>query len=176
MSVSTIFIPASVRIHSTAIVESGVKIGAGSAIWDNVHIRASSLLGEQCIVGEKTYIAPGVQIGNRVKINAFVYVCNGVTLEDGVMISAGVIFTNDRFPRATSPDLRELRTSDPDNWSRQHRGVRLNHWTLRYGGHGVGSDQISTRLCPDDRRSGPLRGIRLPLRRADASLPSSAEA
>ena len=114
MSVSKILIPASVRIHSTAIVESGVRIGAGSAIWDNAHIRASSILGEQCIVGEKTYIAPGVQIGNRVKINAFVYVCNGVKLEDGVMISAGVIFTNDHFPRATTPDLRELRTSDPD--------------------------------------------------------------
>src|ERR1700694_3665761 len=98
MQVSTSSASTSVRIHSTAIVESGVKIGAGSAIWDNVHIRAASILDEQCIVGEKTYIAPGVQIGNRVKINAFVYICNGVTLEDGVMINAGVIFTNDRFP------------------------------------------------------------------------------
>ena len=30
------------------------------------------------------------------------------------MISAGTIFTNDRFPRATTSDLRELRSSDPD--------------------------------------------------------------
>ena len=43
-----------------------------------------------------------------------VYVCNAVTIEDGVMISAGTIFTNDRFPRATTPDLKELRSSDPD--------------------------------------------------------------
>jgi acetyltransferase-like isoleucine patch superfamily enzyme len=75
-------------------------------------------LGEECIVGEKTCIAYGVRIGNRVKINAFVYICNGVTIEDGVMISAGTIFTNDRFPRATTPDLTRLRPSQPDEHTR----------------------------------------------------------
>ncbi len=55
-----------------------------------------------------------MKIGHRVKINAMVYVCNAVTIEDGVMISAGTIFTNDRFPRATTPDLKQLRSSDPD--------------------------------------------------------------
>jgi UDP-2-acetamido-3-amino-2,3-dideoxy-glucuronate N-acetyltransferase len=103
-----------VNIHPTAILEEGVKIGDGTAIWDNVHIRHSALIGEECIVGEKTYIAYGVRIGNRVKINAQVYICNAVTIEDGVMISAGTIFTNDRFPRATSPDLKRLRPSEPD--------------------------------------------------------------
>ncbi|MFN7289036.1 MAG: hypothetical protein ACK5T6_00500 [Pirellula sp.] len=33
------------------------------------------------------------------------------------MISAGVIFTKDRFPRAASPDLMTLRSSDPDESS-----------------------------------------------------------
>ncbi len=104
----------SVRIHPTAIIEDNVQLGAGSSVWDNVHIRHSSKIGEQCIIGEKTYIAYGVNIGNRVKINAMVYVCNAVTIEDGVMISAGTIFTNDRFPRATTSDLKSLRSSDPD--------------------------------------------------------------
>lgn len=103
-----------VRIHPTAIVEADVEIGAGSSIWDNVHIRHSTQIGQECIVGEKTYIAYGVRIGNRVKINAFVYICNAVTIEDGVMISAGTIFTNDRFPRATTVDLKRLRSSSPD--------------------------------------------------------------
>ena len=102
------------RIHPTAIIEEDVQIGPGTSVWDHVHIRHSTRIGEQCIIGEKTYIAYGVQIGNRVKINAFVYICNGVTIEDGVMISAGTIFTNDRFPRATTPNLKQLRSSEPD--------------------------------------------------------------
>jgi UDP-2-acetamido-3-amino-2,3-dideoxy-glucuronate N-acetyltransferase len=103
-----------VRIHPTAIIEKGVEIGPGSSVWDNVHIRHSTRIGEQCIIGEKSYIAYGVRIGDRVKINAFVYICTRVTIEDGVMISAGTIFTNDRFPRATTADLKRLRSSDPD--------------------------------------------------------------
>jgi len=114
MTASTSTIPSSVRVHSTAIVESDVQIGEGTSVWDNVHIRRSARIGEQCIVGEKSYIAPDVVIGNRVKINAFVYICSAVTVEDGVMLSAGVIFTNDRYPRATTPDLLQLRGSEPD--------------------------------------------------------------
>lgn len=104
----------SVRIHPTAIVEDGVEIGPGSAVWDNVHIRAPASIGRDCIIGEKSYIAYGVAIGDRVKINAFVYVCTAVTIETGAMIAAGTIFTNDRYPRATTPDLAALRGSEPD--------------------------------------------------------------
>ena len=108
----------SVHIHDTAIVESGVQLGDGTSVWDNVHIRKNAVLGEQCIVGEKSYIAYDVRIGNRVKINAMVYICAEVTIEDGVMISAGTVFTNDRFPRATTSDLRQLRSSEPDEETR----------------------------------------------------------
>jgi UDP-2-acetamido-3-amino-2,3-dideoxy-glucuronate N-acetyltransferase len=104
-----------VRLHPTAIVEGGVTIGDGSSVWDAVHIRGpGTTIGEDCIVGEKSYIAYGVTIGHRVKINAFVYICTAVTIEDGVMVSAGTTFTNDRYPRATTSDLTKLRPSDPD--------------------------------------------------------------
>ena len=102
------------RIHPTALIEAGVQVGDGSSVWDNVHIRHGARIGEECIIGEKSYIAYDVHIGNRVKINAFVYICAAVTIEDGVMVSAGTVFTNDRFPRATMPDLKTLRPSDPD--------------------------------------------------------------
>jgi UDP-2-acetamido-3-amino-2,3-dideoxy-glucuronate N-acetyltransferase len=101
-------------IHPTAIIEEGVRIGNGTSIWDNVHIRHGSTIGEDCIVGEKTYVAYDVRIGSRVKINAMVYICTAVTIEDGVMISAGTVFTNDRFPRATTADLKHLKPSEPD--------------------------------------------------------------
>lgn len=103
-----------VRIHPTAIIEDGVRIGHGTSVWDHVHIRHGARIGEECIIGEKSYIAYDVRIGNRVKINAFVYVCTAVTIEDGVMVSAGTVFTNDRFPRATTTDLKQLRSSEPD--------------------------------------------------------------
>lgn len=104
----------SVRVHPTALVEDGVQLGDGTSVWDSVHIRKNAVIGEQCIIGEKSYVAYDVRIGNRVKINAMVYICANVTVEDGVMISAGTVFTNDRFPRATTSDLRALRSSDPD--------------------------------------------------------------
>jgi len=101
-------------IHPTAIIEPGVEIGEGTSVWDSVHIRGPAQIGSNCIIGEKSYIAYGVVIGDMVKINAQVYVCTGVTIEDGVMLSAGTTFTNDRFPRATDPDVKELRSSAPD--------------------------------------------------------------
>lgn len=102
-----------VKIHPSAIIEDGVSIGLGTSVWDNVHIRKSTVIGENCIVGEKTYIAYDVKIGNGVKINSFVYICTGVIIEDQVMISAGTIFTNDRFPRAFDIDGYSIKTSDP---------------------------------------------------------------
>jgi acetyltransferase-like isoleucine patch superfamily enzyme len=106
---------AGVRIHPTAEIEEGVDIGAGTAIWSGVHVRGpGTSIGVDCIVGERTHIGYGVAVGSRVKLNAFVYVCTGVTIEDGVMVGAGTVFTNDRYPRATTPDLATLRPSEPD--------------------------------------------------------------
>ena len=147
-----------VRIHPTAIVEQGVEIGAGTSIWDSVHVRGPSRIGRDCIVGEKTYIAYGVTIGDRVKINAFVYLCAGVVLEDGVMVAAGTLFTNDRFPRATQPDLSTLRTSEPDEHTRPTRvreGATIGAGAVvgcdleigRFAMVGMGS--VVTRSIPD---------------------------
>ena len=106
----------SARIHNTALIEAGVDIGDGTSVWDNVHIRGpQTRIGRDCIVGEKTYIAYGVDIDDLVKINAFVYICTAITIERGVMISAGVTFTNDRYPRACEPDLSAPRPSEPDD-------------------------------------------------------------
>lgn len=147
-----------VRIHPTSIVEDGVEIGADTSIWSHVHIRSPSKIGAQCIIGEKTYIAYDVIIGNRVKINAFVYICAAVTIEEGVMVSAGTVFTNDRFPRAATPDLSCLRPSEPDERTRPTLvregatiGARsvigcdlvIGRWSM------VGMGSIVTRSVPD---------------------------
>lgn len=145
-------------MHPTAVVEAGVDLGRGTAVWDNVHIRAPTRIGEDCIIGEKTYVAYGVEIGDRVKINAFVYVCNAVTLENGVMVGAGTVFTNDRFPRATDPDLAAPRPSEPGEDTRPTLvregasiGARsvigsdivIGRWSM------VGMGSVVTRSVPD---------------------------
>jgi acetyltransferase-like isoleucine patch superfamily enzyme len=126
-----------VRIHPTALVEPGVEIGDGTSVWDSVHVRGPARIGRECIVGEKTYIAYDVLIGDRVKINAFVYICAFVTIETGVMIAAGTIFTNDRFPRATTPDLTRLRGSEPDE---QTRPTLVREGATIGAGSVIGSD------------------------------------
>lgn len=147
-----------VRVHDTAMIEEGVQIGEGSSVWDNVHIRHHATIGEECIIGGKSLIAYEVAIGNRVKINSSVYICYGVTIEDGVMISAGTIFTNDRFPRATTPDLKQLRSSDPDEetfFTRVCAGatigagciigsdLTIGHWAM------IGMGSVVTKDVPD---------------------------
>ena len=57
-------IHATAHIHPTAIIEQKVIIGARTVVWDHVHIRHSTRLGEECLVGEKTHISYGVNIGN----------------------------------------------------------------------------------------------------------------
>jgi acetyltransferase-like isoleucine patch superfamily enzyme len=57
-----------------------------------------------------------------------VYVPLGVTLDDGVMIGAGTIFTNDRYPRGTDVALTELRDSGPGEHifeTRVHEGASI---------------------------------------------------
>ena len=102
------------RIHPTAIVEDGVALGPRTAVWDGVHLRGPSTIGRDYILGEKSYVAYGVRIGDCVKINAHVYVCTGVTIEDRVMVAAGVIFTNDRYPRAFVDGQDGLAPSEPN--------------------------------------------------------------
>jgi acetyltransferase-like isoleucine patch superfamily enzyme len=101
------------QIHETAIVEDGVRVGARTAIWDHVHVRSPASIGHDCIIGEKTYVAYGVHIGNYVKINARVYICTGITIQDRAFVAAGVIFTNDRNPRAFVDGRPGLAPSEP---------------------------------------------------------------
>lgn len=104
-----------VTIHPSAIIEEDVRIGAHSTVWDYVHIRKGAEIGGHTTIGEKSYIAYGVTIGQFVKINAMVYIPYAVTIEDQCMISAGVVFTNDLYPRSMNKDLTDLETSQPTN-------------------------------------------------------------
>jgi acetyltransferase-like isoleucine patch superfamily enzyme len=59
-----------------------------------------------CSIGDETKVGPFVEIqknvviGSRCKISSHSFVCEGVTIEDEVFIGHGVLFINDRYPRA----------------------------------------------------------------------------
>ena len=61
-----------------------------------------------CTIGDSTRIGAFVEIqknatvGARCKISSHTFVCEGVTIEDDVFVGHGVVFINDRYPRATS--------------------------------------------------------------------------
>ena len=92
------------RIHPTAVVSPQAQVGEGTSIWHHAQVREGVRIGRECIVGKNVYVDFDVVIGDRVKIqnNALVY--HGVTIEDGVFIGPAACLTNDRRPRAVTPD------------------------------------------------------------------------
>lgn len=65
-----------------------------------------------CRIGDGTQVGPFVEIqrgavvGARCKIQSHTFVCDGVRIEDEVFVGHGVLFINDKFPRATTADGR----------------------------------------------------------------------
>ena len=61
-------------------------------------------IGDESKIGTFVEIQKGAVIGARCKISSHTFICEGVTIDDGVFIGHGVMFTNDRYPRATTAD------------------------------------------------------------------------
>ena len=78
----------------------GLLDADGSALV--IHARADDY-ASQPIGGAGDRVACAV-IGARCKVSSHSFICEGVHIEDEVFIGHGVMFTNDRFPRATNPD------------------------------------------------------------------------
>ena len=61
-----------------------------------------------CTIGDNTRIGPYVEIqrgavvGANCKIQSHTFICDGVTIEDEVFVGHGVMFINDKLPRATN--------------------------------------------------------------------------
>jgi len=59
-------------------------------------------IGAVTKIGTFVEIQKNVAIGARCKISSHAFVCEGVAIEDEVFVGHGVMFINDRYPRATS--------------------------------------------------------------------------
>jgi UDP-2-acetamido-3-amino-2,3-dideoxy-glucuronate N-acetyltransferase len=74
----------------------GCRIGAGTHVGTYVEIQRGAVIGERC------------------KIQSHSFVCDGVEIGDEVFVGHGVMFINDRRPRATTDDGRR---QDEDDWT-----------------------------------------------------------
>ena len=61
-------------------------------------------LGDGSRVGPFVEIQRGAVVGARCKISSHTFVCEGVEIEDEVFVGHGVVFVNDKHPRATTAD------------------------------------------------------------------------
>lgn len=102
-----------------------------------------------CEIGDDTRIGPfveiqrGARIGARCKVQSHTFVCEGVTVEDEVFVGHGVMFVNDKYPRATTP-AGALQTAD--DWQLLEtvveRGASLGSGAVVLGGVRVGAGAI----------------------------------
>jgi acetyltransferase-like isoleucine patch superfamily enzyme len=90
--------------HQTASVSDNARIGEGTRIWNQAQVRENVHIGQNCIIGKDVYIDFSVEIGDNVKIQNGALIYHGTTIESGVFVGPGVIFTNDKKPRAVNPD------------------------------------------------------------------------
>jgi acetyltransferase-like isoleucine patch superfamily enzyme len=84
-------------------ISEDVSLGPGVRIF---HPELVNLYG--CTIGADTKIGAfveiqkGASIGAHCKISSHTFICEGVTIEDEVFVGHGVMFINDRYPRATT--------------------------------------------------------------------------
>lgn len=113
-------------------------------------------VGDDTRIGSFVEVQKGAVIGARCKISSHSFICEGVVIEDEVFIGHGVMFTNDRFPRATNSDGSPQTEAD---WRVEPTLVKRaasigTHATILCGltiGEGalVGAGSVVTRDVPD---------------------------
>ena len=87
-----------------------VKLGKGVVLNDFINLYGCNI-GDGSKIGPFVEIQKNAFIGKNCKISSHTFICEGVTIEDGVFIGHGVMFINDKFPKATT-ESGGLQTED----------------------------------------------------------------
>lgn len=80
-----------------------VHVGEGVIFFDFANIYDCHI-GDNTRVGAFVEIQQGAVVGKNCKISSHSFICEGVTIEDGVFVGHGVMFTNDKRPKAITAD------------------------------------------------------------------------
>ena len=86
-----------------ARIAPDVKLGEDVVIHGLVNLYGCSI-GRGSKVGAFVEIQKNASVGEQCKISSHSFLCEGVRIADRVFVGHGVMFTNDRYPRAANPD------------------------------------------------------------------------
>ena len=56
-----------IKIHPTAVVDAGAKIGEGTSVWHYSHICSGAIVGKSCSLAQNVLVADNAIIGNVLK-------------------------------------------------------------------------------------------------------------
>ena len=86
-------------------VAADVKLGPDVKIFqpDLVNLYGCTI-GPETKIGAFVEIQKNSTVGARCKISSHSFICEGVTIDEEVFVGHGVMFTNDRYPRAVNED------------------------------------------------------------------------
>ena len=93
-----------VVIAASAEVDPTAVIGPGSRVWDLAQVREGARIGERCTLGRGAYVDAGVTLGDDCKVQNSALLYHPAVVGHGVFIGPAACFTNDRYPRAVTPD------------------------------------------------------------------------
>jgi UDP-2-acetamido-3-amino-2,3-dideoxy-glucuronate N-acetyltransferase len=83
------------------LIAADVKLGKDVRIYGFVNLYGCEI-GDESRIGTFVEIQKGAKVGRRVKVSSHTFICEGVELEDHVFVGHGVMFINDRYPRAVN--------------------------------------------------------------------------
>jgi UDP-2-acetamido-3-amino-2,3-dideoxy-glucuronate N-acetyltransferase len=140
-----------------------MPIAASVKLGDDVVIHHPDLVNLYgCAVGDGTRIGAFVEIqqnaavGSRCKISSHTFICEGVTIEDEVFVGHGVMFINDRQPRATVNGRPQSEADWTVVQTRVRRGASIGSGAVILCGVTigaramVGAGAVVTRDVPDE--------------------------
>ena len=82
------------------VIQRGVVFGKDVVVRSHCIIYRDVVIGDRCDIGPFVQIERGVVIGDDCKIKSFSFICEGVTVGNRVGIWHGVLFVNEKHPKA----------------------------------------------------------------------------